>query len=168
MTSPPPAGNRPLNSAASATAPPGSTTSFNSRKAKATAARASSSLTATPPERLRRLSEKPSPPGIGASKASQIDPASIAGFSANAEFTGYTPYGVITQYSWTPASEVDGRKIEIDVDGLRSKLGASLHAGKLPRLKRNCDLAAKQFDYIGRFRRLALGAAKAPPRNVNH
>lgn len=53
--------------------------------------------------------------GVSVLEVNEIDPASIEGFSANAEFTGYTPYGVITQYSWTPASEVDGRKIEIDV-----------------------------------------------------
>ena len=36
-------------------------------------------------------------------------------------------------------------KIEIDVDGLRRKLGAGLHAGKLAWLKRNGDLAAKHL-----------------------
>lgn len=53
--------------------------------------------------------------GVTVLEVNKIDPASIEGFSDNPEFTGYTPYGIVTQYSWTPASEVDGRKIEIDL-----------------------------------------------------
>lgn len=53
--------------------------------------------------------------GVTVLEVNKIDPATIKGFSDNPEFTGYTPYGVVTQYSWKPASEFDGRKIEIDV-----------------------------------------------------
>ena len=53
--------------------------------------------------------------GVTVLEVNKIDPASIEGYSDNPEFTGYTPYGIVTQYSWTPASEFDGREIEIDV-----------------------------------------------------
>lgn len=53
--------------------------------------------------------------GVTVLEVNKIDPASIEGYSDNPEFTGYTPYGIVTQYSWKPASDFDGRKIEIDV-----------------------------------------------------
>src|SRR5262245_29843965 len=66
----------PARIAANDTAPPGSTTSFSSRKAKRTAALASASLTARPPARCRRATSKVISPGVAASKASQMEPDS--------------------------------------------------------------------------------------------
>ena len=66
----------PASTAASATAPPGSATSFNSVKATRIAWRTSSSLTPKPPASRSLFSAKVRRPGIGASKASQIDRAS--------------------------------------------------------------------------------------------
>src|SRR5215467_12634004 len=71
----------PCITAASATAPPGSTTSFNSAKAKATAAATSSSLTATPAPTSKLLMAKVSLPGMRAINASQIVPVRL-GFSS--------------------------------------------------------------------------------------
>src|SRR5271169_555182 len=68
----------PVITAASATAPPGSTTSFNSVKAKATAAATSSSLTTTPAPISERLIAKVSFPGVRAISASQMVPVSAA------------------------------------------------------------------------------------------
>ena len=68
----------PAISAASATAPPGSTTSFNSRNAKPTARATSSSLAATPSPTSARLIAKVSSPGVRAIKASQMVPVRAA------------------------------------------------------------------------------------------
>ncbi len=68
----------PVISAASATAPPGSTTSFNSENAKATAAATSSSLATTPAPTSDRLMAKVSLPGMRAISASQIVPLNAA------------------------------------------------------------------------------------------
>src|SRR5580692_10569427 len=68
----------PVITAASATAPPGSTTSFSSVKAKATAAATSSSLTTTPAPISERLIAKVSLPGVRAISASQMVPVNAA------------------------------------------------------------------------------------------
>ena len=66
--------------AASATAPPGSTTSLNSRKATSMASSTSSSVTTRPGPRSCCASGKVTSPGVGASSASQIDPESLSFF----------------------------------------------------------------------------------------
>src|SRR5579871_3910669 len=68
----------PLSKAASATAPPGSTTSLSSANANATAAATSSSLAETPAPTSERLMAKVSLPGVRAISASQMVPVSAA------------------------------------------------------------------------------------------
>src|SRR5581483_4426606 len=68
----------PLSNAASATAPPGSTTSLSSANANATAAATSSSLADTPAPTSERLMAKVSLPGMRAISASQMVPVSAA------------------------------------------------------------------------------------------
>jgi hypothetical protein len=69
----------PAISAARPIAPLGSTTSFSSRKAKATAAVTSASLAVTPLPISRRLIGKVSSPGVGTIRASQMVPL-VRGF----------------------------------------------------------------------------------------
>ncbi len=45
----------------------------------------------------------------------KLDPAKIPDFEDNSEFDGYTPFAVVVQYDWTPASDVDGRILSIPV-----------------------------------------------------
>ena len=73
----PPASKHPDSRAAIATAPLGSTTSFSSLNAKATAASASLSHTVSADAPCLRLRAKPMAPGAGASSASHNDPAAF-------------------------------------------------------------------------------------------
>ena len=73
---------RPASSAARPTAPPGTTTSLNSRNTKATAAPTSSSVAVTPWASSRRLIAKVISPGTVAINASQmVRPSALVRFA---------------------------------------------------------------------------------------